>query len=104
MPDRIRDLVVRSADARIAGTRIPAVEEIHRRVAFSSHAPRRRPGWLAPLVAAACVIALVIGIAQLPSPKHEAGQQPAVIPPAPTLSAVVPPLVVRKRLGAPAGH
>jgi hypothetical protein len=104
MPDSLRDVVVRSADARVAGAGIPPVEQIHRRVELSSRAPRRRPGWLAPLVAATCVIALVVGIAQLPSLKHDAGEQPAVIPPAPTLSAVVPPLVVRQRLGAPPGH
>ncbi|MDT7572581.1 MAG: hypothetical protein QOE05_2755 [Actinomycetota bacterium] len=105
MPDSLSDLLAREADARIAGAVVPSVDEIHRRAELPSRAVRRRRiSWLAPVVAAACVIALVLGVAQLPSLKHREAAQTAVIPPAPTLEPVVPPLVVRQRLGAPFGH
>src|SRR4051812_14803241 len=100
----LRDVLVREADARLAGAVIPAVGDLHRRVELSVRPSRRRTSRLAPVVAAAAVIALVVGVAQLPSLKHRAAEQTAVIPPAPKLSAVVPPLVVRQRLGAPYGH
>jgi hypothetical protein len=105
MPDSLRDLLVREADARVNGAVIPAVGEIHRRADLPRRAvPRRRPGWLPPVVAAGVVIALVLGVAQVRTFKHDASEDPAVIPPAPKLVSVVPPLVVRQRLGAPPGH
>src|SRR4051794_23296146 len=100
----LREILGREADARLAGAVIPAVSDLHRRVELPARADRRHTSWLAPVIAAAAVVALVIGVAQLPSLKHDAGEQTAVIPPAPKLGPVVPPLVVRQRLGAPPGH
>jgi hypothetical protein len=103
MSDVLRELLRDAADARLSATGIPPVSVIHARVELPGRRPRRTR-WLAPVVAAAAVVALVIAVAQLPSLHREAGEPAVVVPPAPKLVDVVPPLVVRQRLGAPAGH
>jgi hypothetical protein len=103
MPDSLRALLTREAEARLAGTAIPPVGELHRRATAPVEAERRRRAWLTPFLAAAAVIVVVAAAAQVPALRHRAAET-AVIPPAPTLGPVVPPLVVRQRLGAPFGH
>jgi hypothetical protein len=102
MPNDLRAVLAREADARIAGEPVPPIGGIHHRVpAQLSPQPRRL--WPAPGLAVAAVIAVAAGVAQLPA-LHDDPARPAAIPPAPKLEPVAPPLVVAKRLGAPAGH
>ena len=104
MSDDVRAVLTRASDARLADAVIPPVSEIHRRAELGPALALRRPSWLAPVVAAAAVIALVLGVAQLPSLRQDTDQVAVKIPPAPKLEPVVPPMVVRTRLGAPPGH
>lgn len=102
MPEDLRAVLAREADARIGFEPVPPVSGVNRRRAQESRLPRRR-AWLAPGLAVAAVIAVAAGVSQLPA-MHDRPARTATIPPAPKLAPVVPPLVVAKRLGAPAGH
>lgn len=87
----------------------PAVQPVPRLVADEAvpvlsetgriRQPRERV--LVPLLAAAGVVAVVLVAGQL---RPAAGPVPLAIQPSPTLGAVVPPDVVRRRLGALPGH
>lgn len=103
MPEDLRTLIAREADARIAHEAIPPVADVHRRVPRASGPRPARRAWVAPVLAAAAVIAVAAGVAQLPA-LHGTSERTVAIPPPPTLAPVVPPAVVAKRLGAPAGH
>jgi hypothetical protein len=66
--------------------------------------PHRRHGWAAPLVAALVVLAVALGTAYFLHPLTERSSPAIKVPPSPTLGTLVPPLVVRQRLGAPFAH
>src|SRR4051812_41126221 len=102
MPDALSTLLRTEADAIVAAEPIPPLGQLsrHRPVPVPEH--RRRYGFLAPALAAAVVAAVALGTLALHRPAHRA--ETFVVPPPPHLGQIVPPLVVRTRLGAPPGH
>lgn len=97
MPDPLGELLRAEADRLVADEQIPPVDGLRER--------RGRPSatrLLAPALAAAAVVGLVLGVQQVTG--YQAGDEPAVRPSPAALVRIVPPTVVRTRLGAPSGH
>lgn len=95
MSDAMGDLLRAEADRLVAGEQVPPF-------ALGRPDAPRQGRRLAPLLAAACVAALVVGVQQVDVNREAAA--PAVRPSPAPLTTVVPPRVVRTRLGAPSGH
>jgi hypothetical protein len=104
MPELLRDVLVEAADRRLAGHAVPAVHDVHVRASRRTRPPRRRLGWAAPAVAVVVVVAIALGTVYFLRPLAHRATPAVVVPPAPKLGTVVPPLVVRQRLGAPFAH
>jgi hypothetical protein len=105
MSDRLGALLSDAADARVAGEPIPPVGVVRSRAAASTGSrsrPRRRLTLFAPVVAAGMAALVAVGAYAVGAAAHRAHQR--VVPVAPTLGPVVPPLLVREKLGAPPGH
>lgn len=101
MSDLLRSALTEEADRRLAGAAVPPVGAVHARMRRVS---RRQHAWGAPTVAALVVIALALGTAYSLHPLTNRTTPAVVVPPAPKLGSIIPPLVVRTRLGAPSGH
>ena len=110
MPDPLRSMLNDEADRRVADEPVPPVSVIRGRAAEQRPrmprgpvVSRLMPALLVPVMVAALVSGMVVGVQQL-RPVREV--QPAVVvpPPPPVLGVVVPPVTVRKRLGAAFGH
>ncbi|MCU1591418.1 MAG: hypothetical protein JWP11_2674 [Frankiales bacterium] len=103
MSEQLRTVLTDAAYDAAVGEPVPHVAAVHARASAQRTLSRRRSGRLAPVLAALLVLAVAVGATFLLRPLAHRGEV-ATIPPPPKLGPVVPPLVVRQRLGAPPGH